>query len=306
MSGKGVVAVVLAVGVAAGCTPTPPSAAPGPTAVPGTTAPAGPTATPVAPPAELTALERRFDARLGVYAVDTGTGRTLAHRADERFAYASTCKALAAGAVLAAASDAELDRVVRYRRADLVPHSPVTERHLASGMTLRAVAEAAVRHSDNTAGNLLFAELGGPAGFQRALRGIGDRVTDPARTEPELNEAAPGDVRDTSTPRALAGSLKAYVIGDALAPADQAVLLGWLKGSTTGAGLIRAGVPAGWQVADKSGTGGYGTRNDIAVVWPPNAAPIVLAVLSTHAGRDAEPDDALVARAAEVTLAALR
>ncbi|MEV4482898.1 class A beta-lactamase [Micromonospora coxensis] len=300
-------AAVTAVLATAGCTSAQPTAAPGAsTAVPGTTAPVGPTTTPVPPPPQLAALERRHHARLGVYAYDTGSGRTLAYRADERFAYASTFKALAAGALLAATSDAELDRVVRYGREDLVPHSPVTGRHVTDGMTLREVADAAVRHSDNTAANLMLAELGGPAGFARALRGIGDTITDPARTEPALNQAAPGDVRDTSTPRALAGSLQAYAIGDALSVADQAVLLDWLKRTTTGATLIRAGVPAGWQVGDKSGAGGYGTRNAIAVVWPPDGAPIVLAVLSRRDTRDAPYDDALVAQATRVALDALR
>lgn len=304
-------AAVLTAAVTAGCTTDRPATAP-PTSVPTVTAtalptvPATPATSPVPAPPELAALERRFGARLGVYAVDTGTGRTLAHRADERFAYASTCKALAAGALLAATSDADLDRVVRYRRADLVAHSPVTERHVATGMTLRDAAEAAVRYSDNTAGNLLFDALGGPAGFERALRDAGDRVTRPVRGEPDLNAATPGDERDTSTPRALVGSLRAYTLGGALPPADRELLLSWMRASTTGSGLVRAGVPAGWQVADKSGTGGYGTRNDIAVVWPPGGAPIVLAVMSNRDSRDAEPDDALVAQAARATVTALR
>ncbi|MFI7157433.1 class A beta-lactamase [Micromonospora chalcea] len=299
-------AMLTATALVAGCTKDRPEAAP-PTSAP--TAPATsatPNAEPVPAPAELAALERRFGARIGVYAVDTGTGRTLAHRADERFAYASTCKALAAGAMLAATSDADRDRVVRYRRADLVAHSPVTERHVETGMTLRDAAEAAVRYSDNTAGNLLFDALGGPAGFARALREVGDSVTRPARTEPDLNAATPGDERDTSTPRALAGSLRAYTLGEALPPADRDLLLGWMWASTTGSGLVRAGVPAGWQVADKSGTGGYGTRNDIAVVWPPDSAPIVLAVMSSRGSRDAKPDDTLVAEAARATVTALR
>ncbi|MEU7953882.1 class A beta-lactamase [Micromonospora chalcea] len=299
-------AMLTATALVAGCTKDRPEAAP-PTSAP--TAPATsatPNAEPVPAPAELAALERRFGARIGVYAVDTGTGRTLAHRADERFAYASTCKALAAGAMLAATSDADRDRVVRYRRADLVAHSPVTERHVETGMTLRDAAEAAVRYSDNTAGNLLFDALGGPAGFERALREVGDSVTRPARTEPDLNAATPGDERDTSTPRALAGSLRAYTLGEALPPADRDLLLSWMRASTTGSGLVRAGVPAGWQVADKSGTGGYGTRNDIAVVWPPDSAPIVLAVMSSRGSRDAKPDDTLVAQAARATVTALR
>ncbi|MEU8073019.1 MULTISPECIES: class A beta-lactamase [unclassified Micromonospora] len=300
------IAAVLTTALAAGCTTDRPAPAPRTTASAASTTSATQSPSPVPAPPELAALERRSGARIGVYAVDTGTGRTLAHRADERFAYASTCKALAAGAMLAATSDAERDRVVRYRRADLVAHSPVTERHVDTGITLRDAAEAAVRYSDNTAGNLLFDALGGPDGFARALRDVGDRVTRPARTEPELNAATPGDERDTSTPRALAGSLRAYTLGDALRPADRDLLLGWMRASTTGSGLVRAGVPDGWQVADKSGTGGYGTRNDIAVIWPPGRAPIVLAVLSSRDGRDAKPDDAVVAEAAKAAVTALR
>ncbi|MFI6272814.1 class A beta-lactamase [Micromonospora zamorensis] len=282
--------------------------------------PEAPTASPPASPSEpvaatpsapvagagLARIEAEFDVRLGVYAVDTGTGRTVEHRADERFAYASTFKALAAAALLDVTSPAELREVVPYTRADLVTHSPITERHTGRGMSLHDLADAAVRYSDNTAANLLLRKLGGPAGFERALRDLGDRVTDPERIETDLNEAAPGDPRDTSTPRALASDLRAYVLGDALSAEDRAVLTTWLRGNTTGDKLIRAGVPAGWQVGDKTGAGGYGTRNDIAVVWPPDGAPIVLAILSTRDEKDAPYDDRLIARAATVTVEALR
>ncbi|MET8463575.1 class A beta-lactamase [Micromonospora zamorensis] len=282
--------------------------------------PEAPTASPPASPSEpvaatssapvaaagLARIEAEFDVRLGVYAVDTGTGRTVEHRADERFAYASTFKALAAAALLDVTSPAELREVVPYTRADLVTHSPITERHAGRGMSLHDLADAAVRYSDNTAANLLLRRLGGPSGFERALRDLGDRVTDPERIETDLNEAAPGDPRDTSTPRALATDLRAYVLGDALSAEDRAVLTTWLRGNTTGDKLIRAGVPAGWQVGDKTGAGGYGTRNDIAVVWPPDGAPIVLAILSTRDEKDAPYDDRLIARAATVTVEALR
>ncbi|WDZ83953.1 class A beta-lactamase [Micromonospora cathayae] len=254
---------------------------------------------------EFRQLEKEFDARLGVYAIDTGTGRTMGYRADERFAYASTFKALAAAEVLDGTTDAELNRVVRYSADDLVTYSPITEQHVGEGMTLRAIADAAVRYSDNTAGNLLLRQLGGPQGFERELRGIGDKVTDPARYETALNEARPGDRRDTSTPRALAQDLRAYAVGDALEPGDRDVFNGWLRGNTTGGELIRAGVPDGWVVGDKTGSGGYGTRNDIAVVWPPDRAPIVLAVLSSRDEKDAGYDNALIARAAEVVIAGL-
>ncbi|MET8307071.1 class A beta-lactamase [Micromonospora sp. NPDC005173] len=284
------------------------SAAEAPTVSP-SHSPSSPVATsPSAPAArpDFALLEAEFDARLGVYAIDTGTGRTVEHRADERFAYASTFKALAAAAVLDATSTAELNQVVRYTRADLVTHSPITERHAGKGMTPRELGDAAVRYSDNTAANLLLKRLGGPAGFERALRDLGDQVTDPERFETDLNEATPGDQRDTSTPRALATDLRAYVLGDALSAEDRTVLTAWLKGNTTGDKLIRAGVPAAWQVGDKTGSGGYGTRNDIAVVWPPDSAPIVLAILSTRDEKDAEYDDKLIAQAAKVTVETLR
>ncbi|MET8255438.1 class A beta-lactamase [Micromonospora sp. NPDC005197] len=254
---------------------------------------------------EFRQLEERFDARLGVYAIDTGTGRTVQYRDDERFAYSSTYKALAAAEVLDETTDVELDRVVRYSADDLVTYSPITERHVAEGMTLRAIADAAVRYSDNTAGNLLLRQLGGPQKFEKELREVGDKVTDPARYETELNEARPGDRRDTSTARALTQDLRAYAVGHALEPADRDILNGWLRGNTTGGELIRAGAPDGWVVGDKTGAGGYGTRNDIAVIWPPDRAPIVLAVLSSRDEKDASYDNALIARATEVVVAAL-
>ncbi|KGH46002.1 beta-lactamase [Modestobacter caceresii] len=253
----------------------------------------------------LTALEGEFDARLGLYAVDTGSGQVVAHRADERFGYASTHKALSAAAVLDRTTDAELDQVVTYTAEDLVTHSPVTEAHVGAGLPLRELAAAAVQHSDNTAANLLFDRLGGPAGLEQALRDLGDDVTSVDRTETALNTAVPGDVRDTSTPRALATDLQAVLLGDALDPADRDLLTGWMRDNATGGTLVRAGVPADWQVADKSGGGGHGTRNDIAVVWPPDGAPIVLAVLSSRDEADAEYSDALIARATDIAVTAL-
>ena len=250
-------------------------------------------------------LEQRFGARLGVYAVDTGSGRSVEHGADERFAHASTFKALAAAVVLDRTSPAELEQVVPYDAADLVPYSPVTEERLGTGMTLGEVAEAAVRRSDNTAGNLLLEQIGGPQALDAALEEVGDDVTNVVRTEPELNDTAPGDDRDTSTPRALAADLRAYAVDDALAEEDRALLVEWMTGNATGAALVRAGVPEGWRVADKSGAAAYGTRNDIAVVWPPDGVPIVLAVLSDRTDPDAGYDDALVAEAARVAVAAL-
>ena len=300
----GLVVAALVTGALTACSS---PGAPGDAGTPTSTASpsTAPSPAPVDQAAAFTALEAQFDARLGVHAVDTATGVVVEHRADERFAYASTYKALAAAAVLDATTTEQLDRVVSFTAEDLVTYSPITEQRVATGMTLREVADAAVRHSDNTAGNLLLAELGGPAGYEGELRALGDEVTDPERIETDLNEAVPGDVRDTSTPRALASSLRAYAVDDALDPEDREVLNGWLRGNTTGDALVRAGVPTGWDVGDKTGAGGYGTRNDIAVITPPGGAPVVLAVLSDRDDPDAEYDDALIAEATRVVVEAL-
>ena len=256
--------------------------------------------------AAFTSLEEQFDARLGVYAVDTGTGEMVTWRADERFAFTSTIKALAAAVVLDQTTDAELDEQVSYSAEELVPYSPVTEQNAATGMSLSEVLDAAVRFSDNTAGNLMYSEIGGAASLDDALAQVGDDVTQVERVEPDLNEAVPGDSRDTSTPRALATDLRAFAVDDALEPSDRARLIELLRGSTTGDALIRAAVPEGWGVGDKTGAGGFGTRNDIAVIWPPgDAPPLVIAVMSSRATEDAEYDDALIAGAAGAALAAL-
>jgi beta-lactamase class A len=269
---------------------------------------AQPSAATVASPAgtPFTRIEHRYHARLGVYAVDTGTGRTVAYRADERFAYASTAKALTAGLLLKRATDAQLDQVVHYRRSDLLEWAPITSKHVRTGMRLRDLIAAALRYSDNTAANLVTARLGGPRAVQAALRGLGDTTTHVDRTEPTLNEATPGDIRDTSTPRVLGTDLRHFVLGNVL-PGDRRTLLtGWLVTNTTGGPYIRAGVPAGWKVGDKTGNGGYGTRNDIAIIWPPGGAPIDIAVQSDRGAKNAASDDALIADATKAALAALR
>lgn len=255
--------------------------------------------------AELGRLEEKYDAVVGLYAVDTGTGTELAHRADRRFAYASTFKALAAGAVLERSGPEELEQVVTYDAGDLQEYSPVAEQHVDEGMTIHQIIDAAVQQGDNTAGNLLLDALGGPAGLEAALRAIGDETTLPVRTEPELNDVAPGDERDTSTARALAHDLRAYGLGDVLDDDARATFVEALRGSVTGDETIRAGVPDGWVVGDKTGTSGRGGRNDIGLLWPPDGEPVVLAVLTQTEDPEAEPDDALLAEATAVAVEAL-
>jgi beta-lactamase class A len=254
----------------------------------------------------LAQIERRFHARLGVYVLDTGTGRTVTYRASERWAYCSTSKALSAAILLQRFTESQLNRVITYRASDLVEYSPITSQHVATGMRLRDVIAAALQYSDNTAANLMVDQLGGPHALQADLRGLGDAATDVDRDEPALNDAAPGDTRDTSTPAALGADLRRIVLGNVLPAGRRQMLTSLLLGNTTGGPYIRAGVPAGWKVADKTGNGGYGTRNDIAVVWPPAGAPIIVSVLSDRGAPHASSADALIADATKAALAALR
>jgi beta-lactamase class A len=257
--------------------------------------------------AQLRRLERKYEARLGVYALATATGSSIAYRADERFAFCSAFKGLAAAAVLHRNPLSRLDTLVSYTRADLLANAAITPRHVDTGMTIRALCDAAVRYSDGTAGNLLLRELGGPARLTAYARSLGDKVTRMDRMEPHITEATPGDPRDTTSPRAFGADYYKIVVGDALPPAKRAFLRDLMERNATEAGAerIRAGLPDGWTVADKTGTGSYGTIVDVGIVWPPKAAPLIISVMSSRASADAAYDSALIADATRYVVKAL-
>ncbi len=202
----------------------------------------------------------------------------------------STFKVILAGAILqrSTATPGLLDQHVRYTRQDLVANSPITEKHVADGMTVAQLCAAAIQYSDNGAANLLMRRIGGPAAVTEFARSIGDRTFRLDRWETELNTAIPGDPRDTSTPAAMAASLQALALDSALPAAERSQLQAWLRGNSTGAARIQAGMPAGWQIGDKTGSGDYGTSNDIAVLWPPTGAPVVVAIYFTQPAPDAK------------------
>ncbi|WP_406419647.1 class A beta-lactamase [Streptomyces sp. NBC_00873] len=248
---------------------------------------------------QFAALERKHGARLGVYALATGTGATVAYRADERFAFCSTFKTLAAAAVLHRYPLSHLDKRVTYTKADVNSISPITKDHIATGMTIRQLCDAAIRYSDGTAGNLLMRDIGGPAQLTAYVRGLGDTISRMDHYEPELNRDRPQDPRDTTTPRAIAADYHKLVLGDALTTDKRALLKDWLRrnAASVGAKRIRAGLPQGWPVADKTGTGNYGRANDIAIIWPPHTAPLVVAVMTDRPGYNTSPKDSLIAEA---------
>lgn len=228
-------------------------------------------------------IERAAGGRLGVAVLDTGTGRIDGHRLDERFPMCSTFKWLAAAFVLHRVDRGEedLQRRIAYGPEVLLPHSPVTEKHVGAGMTLAGLCEATVTLSDNAAANLILSSYGGPPALTRYVRTIGDRVTRLDRTELALNEARPGDPRDTTSPRAMAKTLRACAVGDALSARSRPQLVEWLVATSTGGERLRKHVPPGWRAGDKTGTGNRGTANDVAVFWPPSGAPLVVTAYLT-------------------------
>lgn len=242
--------------------------------------------------ARLIALERRHGGRLGVAILDTGNGRRIAHRADERFLMCSTFKLLAVATLLARVDRGaeRLDRRIAFGKDAVLAYAPVTSHRVgAPGMTVAELCEAAITVSDNTAANLLLASMGGPAAVTAYARSLGDPVTRLDRIEPELNIASPGDVRDTTTPSAMLADLQVLLLGDALSHASRGQLLEWLRATSTGTEQLRAGLPAGWQAGDKTGSGAQHETNDIAIIWPPQRKPLL--VTAYYAGSSADTDE---------------
>jgi len=251
----------------------------------------------------LAALEHRRGGRLGVFALDTRTGRSLAWRADERFLMCSTFKTLAVAAVLARvdAGHEDLARRVPYSEADLLEYAPVTRAHVAEGaLPVGTLCAAAIEVSDNTAANLLLASLGGPAAVTRYARSIGDQVTRLDRNEPTLNR--PSGQLDTTTPRAMAHSVRMVLLGEVLKPGSGQRLERWMVGSTPGLKRLRAGLPSSWPAGDKIGTGTT-EANDVAIVRPPGRAPLIVAAYYDAPAVAAQDRDAVLSEVGSISAA---
>jgi beta-lactamase class A len=244
--------------------------------------------------ARIAEIERDLQGRIGVAVLDTANNRSVAYHATDRFPMCSTFKFLAAAAVLQRVDKEEeqLDRKISYGRSDLLDWAPVTKEHVAEGeMTVGALCAAAIDYSDNTAANLLLQTIGGPHGLTEFVRSLGDPITRLDRNEPTLNTAIKDDERDTTSPGAMLNDLKSLLLGDTLSPASRQQLEAWLVKNTTGDKRLRAGLPATWQAGDKTGTGENGARGDIAIVRPPNRAPILVVVYTVESAAPNEKID---------------
>ena len=258
--------------------------------------------------AKFTELEKRTGGRIGVAAVDIAKNTRIEYHADQRFLMCSTFKVLAAAAVLKRVDDKKekLERFVRYGEAQLLEYAPVTRAHVTEGgMTLEALCAAALEQSDNTAANLLLEAIGGPKGVTETARALGDNSTHLDRMEPELNMAAEGDERDTTTPAAMCHGLERLFTSAFLSATSRERLENWMRANQTGLKMIRASVPAAWRAGDKTGRSGKGATNDIAILRPPSGGPIFMAIYVVDAGEPQERRDELVAEVAKLALEAL-
>ena len=249
------------------------------------------------------AIEQRLGGRLGLLAIDTGTGQKIEHRATERFPMCSTFKLLLAGAVLDRVDKRResLDRRITYGQNDLLEWAPVAQQHLKEGgMTVEAMCAAAIEYSDNTAANFLLQGIGGSSKLTEYLRSIGDKVTRLDRNEPELNTAIAGDPRDTATPISMLNSVNTLVLGQALSESSRKQLTAWLIENTTGAARLRAGLPPGWRIGDKTGTGWNGATNDVVIAWPPDRAPILIVAFFVGSKADSNKREAAIAEVGRI------
>lgn len=256
---------------------------------------------------QLETLESKSGGRLGVAVIDTSDGSKYSWRGNERFPLCSTSKVMVVAAILKKnESDHHLlDKKIQINKSDMANYNPVTRKHIGSYMTVAELSTAVLQYSDNTAMNKLLAYLGSPQQATQFARTIGDKDFRLDRNEPGLNTAIPGDTRDTTTPSAMADSLNKLVLGTALKEAQRTKLAEWMKGNTTGSDSIKAGLPAAWVVADKTGSGDFGTTNDIAVIWPKNHAPVILTAYFTQHGKDATARRDVLASAAKLVAEAI-
>lgn len=233
-------------------------------------------------------IEGHLGGRLGLTILDMETGRRWDHRAGERFPMMSTFKAFACAGVLmrADAGEEDLERRIAVEAGDLVTYSPVTEKRAGGSMTLAELCHATMTTSDNTAGNLVLGSLGGPVGFTAFMRSLGDEETRLDRWETALNEARPGDPRDTTTPAAAAAALQKLVLGDSLSGTARSQFQAWLAGNEIADALLRASLPQGWRIGDRTGAGENGSRGIIAVIWPPGRKPVLAAIYLTGTDTD--------------------
>lgn len=248
-------------------------------------------------------LEKSFDGKIGVYAINTNNNQIIAYRADERFTVQSTMKLIGVSALLKKSTNNKnlLQEKIHYTKNDLMFWHPITGKYVTSGMTPEALSEAAISYSDNTAMNLLMKKFGGPQFVTDFAHSIGNMTFNVEHYEGDLNSNRE-DPHDTSTPKDMAISLQKLTLGNVLTLDQRTQLVTWMKNNTVGYKRIRSGVPNGFTIADKTGSGDYGVANDLGILWSPLCKPIVLAIYTAQNKQNAKSRDDIVAATTSIVL----
>jgi beta-lactamase class A len=254
---------------------------------------------------QLAHLETLSGGRLGIASIDTGNNQRIQYRAHEHFPVGCTSKVIGVAAILkkSMTDNQLLQERIMYKENDLTNWTPITAKHLKDGMTVAELCASAISYSDNTAMNLLAKKLGGPTGINNFARSINDKHFKLDHCWPDEALSSPQSREDESTPAAMETSLRKLVLGNVLATSQREMLITWLKNNVTGNYRIRAGVPEGWVVGDKTGSGfHYGTTNDIAVIWPPHCAPIVVTIFYSSNKKEASKREDILAAATRILI----
>ncbi len=251
-------------------------------------------------------LEKKYSGHLGIAAINTANNRVYAFNGNQRFPFCSTFKFMLVAAILNASQSDKglLSKRIDYSNQTITSagYTPETSKHIKTGMTVRALCKAAITLSDSGAANLLVQQLGGPQAVVNFSRSIGDKAFYLVRIEPNLNTAVPGDKRDTTTPLAMATSMREILLSNVLSDQNRKLLQQWLIDSKTGGARIRAGAPKSWLVGDKTGTGAYGSTNDIAILWPPHKRPMIFVIYFTTDNASSKANENIIALASSMLI----
>jgi len=249
---------------------------------------------------KLQAIEKQSHLKIGLYALDTNSGQIITHHANDRFPFQSTFKLIGVSALLTQDSSKHpLQKKVFLHPRDLVFWHPVSGQYVNQYVTLQILAQATISYSDNPAINIIIHELGGLKAVNQFAHQMGNTSFNLAHYEAQLN-SNPHDIADTSTPKDMALSIQKILLSTVLSSENKSLLLSWMKDNTAGYHRIRAGVPLGWLVADKTGSGSYGIANDIGIAWSPTCKPVVLSIFTVSEEPHAKPNDAVIAKVTQI------
>lgn len=249
---------------------------------------------------KLKTIEEKHHIKVGVYAIDTNSKKIIAYHPDDKFPFQSTCKFIGVSALLAKnKNQGFLNKTVVIKPKDLLFWHPITGKYINHEVSLKILAEGAISYSDNTAINMIFRELGGLDSINNFARSLGNQSFNISHYEINLN-SSPDKNDDTSTPKDMANSLQSILLGGVLSEQNKSLLTGWMRNNTTGYNRIRAGVPLGWAVADKTGSGSYGIANDIGIAWSPVCKPVILSIYSIGKKSKDKPKDVVIKEVTQV------